>query len=157
MKRWLVIGLVVILVPNVLLALLSIFSKRPANLGVANGHLAPCPDTPNCVCSEATDGEHAIAPFKYEGTREEAIERMKKVIAAMPRAKVVTEMNDYLHAEFTSRIFRFVDDVEMYFDDATKTIQVRSAARAGKSDFGVNRARMEEIRKAFAAAPTPSQ
>ena len=57
----------------------------------------------------------------------------------------------YLHVEFTSAIFRFVDDVEFLFDAGSGTIHMRSASRAGYSDFGVNRRRMEAIRSQFDA------
>jgi uncharacterized protein (DUF1499 family) len=42
---------------------------------------------------------------------------------------------------------RFVDDVEFLFDDTNKKIHVRSASRVGYSDMGVNRKRVEELRK----------
>ena len=67
----------------------------------------------------------------------------------MPRSKIVSEQDNYLHIEFTSRIMRFVDDVEFYFNDTKKIIQVRSASRVGRSDFGVNRKRVEMIRSEF--------
>jgi uncharacterized protein (DUF1499 family) len=70
----------------------------------------------------------------------------------MRRAKVITDTGDYIHAEFTSRLFRFVDDVEFSFDDTNKLINFRSASRKGYSDLGVNRKRMEEIRKRFESA-----
>ncbi len=68
----------------------------------------------------------------------------------MPRIKLVEEEDSYLHYEFTSLLFRFVDDVEFLFEDATKTIHFRSASRVGYGDFGVNRKRMEEIRRLVA-------
>jgi uncharacterized protein (DUF1499 family) len=74
------------------------------------------------------------------------------VIGAVPRLKIVTESGDYLHAEATSLIFRFVDDVEFFVDREAKVIHFRSASRVGHSDLGVNRARMENIREAFQAA-----
>jgi uncharacterized protein (DUF1499 family) len=67
----------------------------------------------------------------------------------MPRTRVVSEEANYLHAEFTSRLFRFVDDVEFHVDENAGLIQFRSASRAGRNDFGVNRARMEQIRAAL--------
>ena len=57
----------------------------------------------------------------------------------------------YIHTEFTSAFFRFVDDVEFLLDDGTRTIHVRSASRVGYSDFGVNRRRVEELRSRFDA------
>ncbi|NJN83040.1 MAG: DUF1499 domain-containing protein [Caldilineaceae bacterium] len=118
----------------------------------AESRLAPCPATPNCVSSQSTpdDEEHWIAPLTFAGSLEDARSRILAVVAEMPRHKIVVAEDDYLHIEFRSRIFRFVDDVEFLFDGESKLIQLRSAARLGKSDLGVNRKRMEEIRRAFA-------
>ncbi|MEN6507422.1 MAG: DUF1499 domain-containing protein, partial [Smithella sp.] len=69
--------------------------------------------------------------------------------SGMKRIKIVAEKEDYLHAEAKSLIFRFVDDVEFYFPANEKIIHVRSASRVGYSDMGVNRKRVEEIRKRF--------
>jgi uncharacterized protein (DUF1499 family) len=137
-----------------MLALAGCAAAVPATVGKpASGQLAPCPDSPNCVNTgaPASDTEHAIAPLTYTGTLDEAKTRLRSVIAAMPRTKIVTDEGNYLHAEFTSLIFRFVDDVEFVFDDATKTIQFRSASRVGRGDMGANRNRMEEIRTKFSA------
>jgi uncharacterized protein (DUF1499 family) len=70
----------------------------------------------------------------------------------MKRAKVVTAEVRYLHVEFTSAVFRFVDDAEFFIDDAQKLIHMRSAARLGYYDFGVNRKRLETIRQIFNGA-----
>ena len=114
------------------------------------GKLKACPRSPNCVSSQATDPEHAIAPIVYTGSRAEAYVRLKKVLTEMKRTTIVTEQEDYLHAEARSFIFRFVDDVEFFFPAAEKLIHVRSASRVGNSDLGVNRKRVEDIRKRFA-------
>jgi uncharacterized protein (DUF1499 family) len=112
--------------------------------------LKACPKSPNCVSSQVLDPEHAIAPLVYSDGRAEAYARLKKVLGEMKRMAIVAEKEDYLHAEATSLIFRFVDDVEFYFPAAEKLIHVRSASRVGHSDLGVNRKRVEEIRKRFA-------
>jgi uncharacterized protein (DUF1499 family) len=134
-----------------MLALLSLFAGRPPDLGVKDGRLAPCPNSPNCVCTLATDDAHRIEPLAYDGTAEEAMARLKAALAALPRTRVVTETPDYLHAECTSLVFRFVDDVEFLIDRGRKVIHFRSASRVGRSDLGVNRRRMEALRQAFAA------
>jgi uncharacterized protein (DUF1499 family) len=108
--------------------------------------LVPCPASPNCVSTQATDTRHAIAPIRYRRSRVEAKEALKAVIRALPRTNLVEETDSYLHYEFTSLLFRFVDDVEFLFDDESKTIHFRSASRTGYGDFGVNRRRMEVIR-----------
>lgn len=109
--------------------------------------LIPCPSSPNCVSTHAQDEGHAIVPFRYQKTRIETQEALKATIRLLPRAKLVEEDETYLHYEFTSLLLRFVDDVEFLLDDETKTIHFRSASRTGRSDFGVNRRRMEDIRK----------
>ncbi len=119
-------------------------SMRPAG-----SPLKTCPQTPNCVTSQAGDPEHAIAPFLYSGSRAEAYARIKDILAGMKRTKIVAEKEDYLHAEVKSLIFRFVDDVEFYFPEDQEIIHVRSASRVGHSDMGVNRKRVEEIRRKY--------
>jgi uncharacterized protein (DUF1499 family) len=123
---------------------------RPTGIGVKQGNLAACPHTPNCVNSQTTnDKEHFIEPIKYEGDAAAAKVKLKEIIGSLPRTKIITDTEDYVYAEFTSLIWRFVDDVEFYFDDAKKVIHVRSASRLGKGDLGVNRKRIENIRKLF--------
>lgn len=120
--------------------------KRPSNLGVRDGKLAPCPSTPNCVCSQSEDAGHKIEPLTYKSTPEVAFTQLKQAIASQPRTKIITQSPNYLYAEFTSAIMKFVDDVEFYLDEDAKVIHVRSASRLGQSDLGVNRKRIETIR-----------
>lgn len=108
--------------------------------------LRPCPSSPNCVSTQAQDEGHAIAPFRYRKSRAEAKEALKEVIRPLSRVKLVEEDESYLHYEFTSLLFRFVDDVEFVFDDETKTIHFRSSSRTGYGDLSVNRTRMEQVR-----------
>ena len=75
--------------------------------------------------------------------------RLRSVIEARPDASLVADQGHYLHAEFRSRLMGFVDDLECLLDAERSVIHVRSAARLGHSDFGVNRARLEELREAF--------
>jgi len=125
--------------------------SRPMNLGVHDGKLAPCPASPNCVSSQSTDKDHAVEPFRFSGTSAEAMADLKIVLSGMPRARIVTATDTYLHAEFTSALFRFVDDVEFWFDESARTIHLRSASRVGSSDLGVNRKRIENMRAAMNA------
>jgi uncharacterized protein (DUF1499 family) len=127
--------------------------RRPGNLGVTNGRLAPCRRTPNCVSSQAdpADTEHYIAPIPFRG---EAIAAVRKALAAMPRVTIVSEKQNYLYAEFRSRLLGYVDDVEFFFDG--NAIQVRSAARLGRRDFGVNRNRVERLRALLSQQATPA-
>jgi uncharacterized protein (DUF1499 family) len=113
--------------------------------------LAPCPNKPNCVSSQAatSDQQHYVKALTYSGEPAQAREQLDRVIASMKRARVVVREANYWRAEFTSALWRFVDDVEFLFDDNAKRIDVRSASRVGYSDLGANRRRVEEIRSRF--------
>jgi apolipoprotein D and lipocalin family protein len=111
--------------------------------------LRPCPDTPNCVSSLAANQKKFIEPISYEGEKTVAQKELLAVLKSFKGARMVRIEEDYIHAEFVSSFFKFVDDVEFYFDPAQKLIQVRSASRTGYSDLGVNRRRIEAIRKQF--------
>jgi uncharacterized protein (DUF1499 family) len=126
-------------------------SGRSAGLGVKNGELSPCPQSPNCVSSQSKDEKHYIEPLHYDVPMREARETILTVIRSMKRTKMAILMDDYIRAEFVSSLFRFVDDVEFYFNDASKTIHIRSASRVGYSDLGVNRKRIEQIRAVYNA------
>ncbi len=124
-------------------------STEPEILGLQNGKLAQCPDKPNCVSSAATDDKHYTEPLGFAGSPSEAWECLQRVVKSMKRSKVVTLTDSHLHVEFRSALFRFVDDVEFQLDASNGYIHVRSASRKGHSDMGVNRRRVETIRKAF--------
>ncbi len=124
------------------------WGPRPSSPGVEKGKLKKCPDTPNCVSSQEA-GSHFIEPISFSSSMEEARHILLEVLKNMKRTKITTSQENYIHAECTSLLFRFVDDVEFYLDDNAKLIHVRSASRVGRSDFGVNRKRIEEIREKF--------
>ena len=125
---------------------LSMTANRPTNLGVNNGKLAKCPDSPNCVSTQSESDEHRMDSIGFQGDANQAVEKIKQTVGQhFSRAQLVDENNGYLHFEFTSLIFRFVDDVEFFVDDETKQIHFRSASRVGHSDLGANRRRMKKI------------
>ena len=132
------------------MSLFSFSGKRPDNLGVKQGKLLACPSTPNCVCSQAdtSDQEHFIEPIANTKAPGDAIASLKTIIEGMERSTVNETTDSYLYAEFSSKIMGFVDDVEFYVEPSGQ-IQVRAAARLGKSDLGVNRKRVETIREKF--------
>jgi uncharacterized protein (DUF1499 family) len=128
----------------------TVFSwKRPGNLGVKDGRLAPPRRTPNCVSSQAdpADAEHYIAPIPFKGDIAAAAVVVRKAVESMRGSTVVAQEGGYLYAEFRTRLLRFVDDVELLYDGKAGLIHVRSASRLGRRDFGVNRARVEALRK----------
>ena len=111
--------------------------------------LSPCPDSPNCVYSQAVDARHAIAPFPIMGNPQDDLKRIAAIIESMPRTEIVEITPTYLHAEFTSKMFRFTDDVEFLVNTEQNVIDVRSASRVGYGDLGVNRKRIERIRAIY--------
>lgn len=134
------------------LALPACTGSVPDGLGVRNARLAPCPESPNCVSSDAEDPEHAIAPLAFSGDAEAAWRQARASVAALPRIEIIDESDGYLRAESTSATFRFVDDLELQLRPDEHAIAVRSASRLGYSDMGVNRDRVELLRTEFEAA-----
>ena len=127
----------------------TVFSwKRPDNLGVKDGRLAPPKRTPNCVSSQAdpADAEHYIAPIAFKGGTPAAMAAVRKAVEGMTDATVIRAEDNYLYAEYRTKLMRFVDDVEFVHDAGAGVIHVRSASRLGRRDFGVNRARVEALR-----------
>jgi uncharacterized protein (DUF1499 family) len=122
--------------------------KRPDNLGVKDGRLAPPKRTPNCVSSQADpgDAEHYIAPIAFKGDTAAAMAAVRKAVEGMTDSTIIRAEGGYLYAEYRSRLMRFVDDVEFLHDAKAGVIHVRSASRLGRRDFGVNRARVEALR-----------
>ena len=122
--------------------------RRPSDLGVKDGRLAPPKRTPNNVSSQAdpSDREHYVEPIALSASVAEAMAAAKRVIEGMERAAIVREEPGYLYAEFRSRMLGFVDDLELLYDERAGVFHVRSAARLGRTDFGVNRKRVETLR-----------
>ncbi len=128
-------------------------TSEPSGDPLPNGRLRPCPDRPNCVSSETEKNASAwVAPLTFQEDPEKAWDHLQAVIRGMGGA-IEQETPDYLWATFTSRIFHFVDDVEFRMEAQQGVIQVRSGSRLGYSDQGVNRKRVEALRKRFEKSP----
>jgi uncharacterized protein (DUF1499 family) len=135
--------------------------KAPTTLGVHDGRLKAPAHTPNSVSSQADLWPDAplkdyarIAPIAFmEGSDGKAtLARIAAIVEDLPGARIVEQRDDYLYAQFTTAMMRFVDDVEFWVDPAAGVVHVRSASRVGRKDLGVNRARIENIRARLAAA-----
>jgi uncharacterized protein (DUF1499 family) len=98
------------------------------------------------------DQTHFIEPFAFQTGKNEAIAALKNILSAQKRTAIVEETSNYLHVEFKTRFFKFVDDVEFYFPEDENVVHIRSASRLGYSDMGLNRKRMESLRGLFMAA-----
>lgn len=129
--------------------------KPPPSLGLHDGRLAPCPGSANCVCSQrqadAPDERAAqhIQPFKFAGDPFEAMTRLVAVLLQRRDARIVSQTREYLHAEFEKRLLGMIDDVECLLSPGERVIHLRSASRQPWPDFGISRARLEELREAF--------
>ncbi len=152
--KWFLIVVVLLIVGAVLIGQLGFLQgKAPDDLGLRDGRLKPPSKTPNSVSSQAAlYPDHPmrayaeIAPLPLRGDGPATIAKIKAIVEAMPGAKVVKSEPDYLYVQFTTRIMKYVDDAEFWFDPAAQVVQVRSASRVGGKDFGVNRSRIEAIR-----------
>jgi uncharacterized protein (DUF1499 family) len=103
------------------------------------------------VCSDATDKKHYIEPYQLKVKSSKGLEVLKEVISSLPRTTIISATNTYLYAQARSRIFGFIDDMEFQLRPRQNIIAVRSAARLGYYDFGVNRWRIGEIGKELQA------
>ncbi|MCJ8169003.1 DUF1499 domain-containing protein [Atopomonas sediminilitoris] len=119
----------------------------PQNLGLHDGKLSACPESPNCVSSYATDDEHRIDALPAPSG--ESQQRLMTLLQAQDRVAVISSQPGYVHATFTSAIMRYVDDVEFVIEPTQ--IHVRSASRLGHSDLGANRKRVENLREQLKA------
>ncbi len=139
---WL-IGIIVAF--GLLVFVIALIPKGQAKVGLTNGQLNPCPGTPNCVCSEDGSASFYISPLAFSDSAENAWQLAKQAVVSLGGV-IQAEEEDYLWASYTTKWLRFVDDVELRMDVDNNVIQVRSASRVGRSDFGVNRKRVEMIR-----------
>ena len=155
--KWVVLAAILLAALAVAAGQIGLLQGRPpADLGVRDGKLKAPSATPNSVSSQALlwPGHEAaqIEPLALRGTGPETMARLKAVVEAMSGAKLVRSRGDYLYAQFTSRLMKYVDDTEFWFDPAAGVVQVRSASRLGERDFNVNRERIESIRRQLAGS-----
>ena len=122
-----------------------------ADAGSTDGpdKFSPCPDSPNCVSSQSIDEMHFIEPLDYAGNAADARQNLIDILENSKRVQLAKVETDYIHAEFRSLIFGFVDDVTFFFPPDKNIIHVKSASRKGYYDFGANRRRVERLRATF--------
>lgn len=158
--KWIAYLAVALALALVLAGQLGLLRGRPpAGLGVHDGKLAAPSKTDNSVSSQADlwpqQPMHLraqIAPLALHGDGATTLAKISSIVEGMSGATIVERRGDYLYAQFTTRWLKFVDDTEFWFDAAHQVVQVRSASRIGRKDFGVNRARIEHIRRSLAGS-----
>jgi uncharacterized protein (DUF1499 family) len=104
------------------------------------------------VSSDATDDTHRVAPLSLSVAPEMAWPTVRRAVSELPRTTIVADTATYLHAECRSAFFGFVDDLELQLRPDAGQVALRSAARLGYSDFGVNRGRVETLRRTLVSA-----
>jgi len=142
-------------IPVFILVILSFISRRKTSLCMVDGRLQPCSARPNYVCSEFKDSPSYVKPLKILESPNNDWARAKRIIREMG-GKIEFEDESYLWATFRTRIFRFIDDLELRIDEKNEVIHIRSCSRVGYSDMGANRRRIEIIRNGFNPRNSPA-
>ena len=130
-------------------ALFHLVGPVPAELGLHDGHLSTC-----------TAPSHYVRQDWPLADPVAGLRQLMPVLAATPG--VTVERFDeqpggaYLHATAESRLFGFIDDLELAADARSCVLQLRSASRLGDSDLGVNLARLESLKQALEAGISPA-
>ena len=159
--KWLLLALALLVIAAILAGQFGLLkSKAPADLGVRNGLLKAPSNTNNSVTSQAAlhpnspmRAKAEIAALPMVGNATTTMLRLQTVVASMPGAHIIKAEPTYLYAQFTTRLMKYVDDVEFSIDEPAKLIHVRSASRLGQEDFNANRDRIEAVRAKLASAP----
>ena len=142
------------LAPGVLVGMLACGGGEDPPLGLVDGRLQPCHESPNCVLSQgAEDDSHRIAPLALGSDPDAGWKALRDLVANTDGTIILDESEGYLHARCTTAILRFHDDLELLLDPEAGVVQVRSASRVGRSDLGTNRRRVEALRARWAARP----
>jgi len=106
----------------------------PSSVMASHIEIKPCIQISHCV-REELNVERIDSSF----------EKVKSIVENIPRTKIVESDGDYIHAEVTSRIMKYVDDLEISFSPENNNLIIRSESRVGDGDFGVNRKRVDLI------------
>ena len=131
--------------------------KQPSNLGVKADRLKQPSFSPNSVSSQADlypdhpQLQYArIEPLPLkDGNLATSMTKLADVLRSLPSTAMVETKPDYIYAQSQTRLLKFVDDVEFWFNPAKGAIDVRSSSRLGRKDFGVNRQRIELVRQKY--------
>jgi uncharacterized protein (DUF1499 family) len=137
--------------------LLAMSASATASSSERNGKLEPCPETPNCVSTQAEREDQRMAPIPFEGDPAAALDLLIELLREQPRVHIESIGEHSVVTVFTTRILRFDDDVVFLIDPEEHVIHFRSASRVGRSDLGANRKRMEHLSKLFREARDRSE
>jgi uncharacterized protein (DUF1499 family) len=129
------------------ITLFSCAGQKPEDVGVFDNKFSPCPGSPNCVSSDANDKSHFVNVFKLNRDLENNWQAVHDTVSSLMRTKVITFDEQYIHAECSSAVFGFVDDLQLHLRNEGETVAIKSEARLGYSDLGVNKSRVRNLRE----------
>ena len=158
--KWFLIASLVLIATAVIAGQMGALQGRPpSDLGVKQGRLKAPSLNPNSVSSQADlypdhlQRQYAqIAPLSLRSDGPSSMTKLAGVMQGMKGTKVIASAPDYVYAQVTTPLMKYVDDVEFWLNPSTNAIEVRSASRIGRSDLGANRKRIEAVRAALAGA-----
>ena len=99
-----------------------------------NNDLSSCPNPNNCV----------LENWDVGNSNNSFIELIE-ILKTTPRIEIINIQDDYLHALATSRIMKYVDDIEVKKYESNNTLKVKSRSRTGFYDLGVNKRRINTL------------
>lgn len=142
--------IIVLITPLILWTLtrgviVPLLSGKSVARGAEEGQLAPCPSSPNCVCSIDSDS-HAIEPLAFADADQTHWQALLDALGSLPGWKRVSKDGGYAHFESRTPLMNYVDDIELLWQREQGLVQIRSASRLGHSDLGANRKRVEMLR-----------
>src|SRR5687767_9912829 len=134
------------------LAVLAARSRRAPRLEARDGRLKPCARASNCVNTQDPGSE--VAPLRFSDPATVAWQRLRNSVTGLPRTTALAESESYLRVEAASAVYGFRDDLEALLDAEAGVIHLRSSSRVGLRDRGVNRRRIERVRRLFEGGGT---
>lgn len=142
---WIVFSIIGILVVGMVGSMVMQNQKPQIVLGLENGKLRELPSKPNAVSTQTNQVDKQIQPLALKETLKQSKDAIKEALKSYGGIEIKEETENYIYAIATTDKMKYRDDIEIYFDEANKVIQYRSASRVGYSDMGLNKLRYEKI------------
>lgn len=124
-------------------------NTRVPELGLENGQFKPLSKKPNAVSTQAEDVDKRVAPWPFKDSLEDTVSAIESAVNQYGGAELKSRDDNYLYYVFTTPTMHFHDDVEFYLNEKERTVEFRSASRAGYSDMGLNRKRYDALKELY--------
>ena len=99
-----------------------------------NDNFSDCKLKTNCI----------FQTWKVDDSEKAFIELIQ-ILENTPRLEIINKEKDYIHAIATSRIMKFIDDIEIKNLNQDNIFQIKSSSRFGIYDLGVNKRRVDTL------------